>query len=142
MDGPIVVGTDGSVTARRAVAASIELAVRFGQPLHVVYGYPVDPAREPGMRPEWRVPSTAPSWACAVLAEAESRASEAGARVTTHGRFGRGSDAIIDVADAVGAALIVVGDRGLRSKARFVLGNVPNAVVHLAPCSVHLVRTS
>ena len=63
-------------------------------------------------------------------------------RVTTHGRFGRGSDAIIDVADAVGAALIVVGDRGLRSKARFVLGNVPNAVVHHAPCSVHLVRTS
>jgi nucleotide-binding universal stress UspA family protein len=91
MDGPIVVGTDGSVTARRAVAASIELAVKFGQPLHVVYGYPVDPAREPGVRPEWRVSLTAPSWACAVLAEAESRANEAGVRVTTHGASAAGA---------------------------------------------------
>jgi len=144
MDGPIVVGTDGSDAARRAVAASIELALKFGQPLHVVYGYgyPPQPGRGPGVRREWRVPSSTPSSACAILAEAESCARTAGVHVTTHGRFGLGSDAIIGVAAAVGAALIVVGDRGTRSNTRFIVGSVPNAVVHHAPCSVHLVRAS
>jgi hypothetical protein len=36
MNGPIVVGTDGSVTAAVAVRAATILATTVGQPLHVV----------------------------------------------------------------------------------------------------------
>jgi nucleotide-binding universal stress UspA family protein len=142
MNGPIVVGVDGTDPASRALTAGIDLAKMYDQPLHVVCGYHMERTRECGLMTERRVPMSTPPWVSEVLGAAESRARNAGVRVSIHGGFGRGSDAIIAVAEAVGAALIVIGDRGIRSKARFVLGNVPNDVVHHAPCSVHLVRTS
>src|SRR5580765_2496234 len=44
MNGPIVVGTDGSDTAKRAVAAAITLAKTFAQPLHIVSAYQPQPS--------------------------------------------------------------------------------------------------
>ena len=39
MDGPIVVGTDGSETAAIAVVEAIRLAQAFKKPLHIVTAY-------------------------------------------------------------------------------------------------------
>ncbi len=46
MNGPIVVGTDGSETATVAVQAATTLAKTFGQPLHVVCAYSVHSAAD------------------------------------------------------------------------------------------------
>ena len=51
------------------------------------------------------------------------------------------ADALIEVAEQVGATLIVVGNRGMHSARRFVLGNVPNKVSHRARCNVLIVAT-
>jgi hypothetical protein len=49
---------------------------------------------------------------------------------------------VTDVAQSVGADLVVVGNRGMTGVKRFVLGNVPNKISHHAPCSILIVDTS
>ena len=47
-------------------------------------------------------------------------------------------DAIVGVAEQVGADLIVVGNKGMH---RRVLGSIPNTVSHRANCDVLIVQT-
>jgi nucleotide-binding universal stress UspA family protein len=77
-----------------------------------------------------------------LVAEAARRAEADGIEVETHVHAGDAAHALIDVAEARGADLIVVGDKGLSSPARFLLGSVPSKVVHHAPCHVLVVRTT
>ena len=49
-------------------------------------------------------------------------------------------DALVGVAEEVGADLIVVGNKGMKGVRR-VLGSIPNSVAHGAPCSVLIVDT-
>ena len=49
------------------------------------------------------------------------------------------ADVLCDIAEAHGADLLVVGNRGMQ---RRVLGSVPNSVSHKAPCSVVIVKTT
>ena len=51
------------------------------------------------------------------------------------------SEALIDVAEAIGADLIVVGNQGMTGAKRFLLGSVPNRIAHHTPCDVLIVRT-
>lgn len=76
-----------------------------------------------------------------VCAHAASAAERTGAKVETHVTSGDAADAIINVAQQVSADLIVVGNRGMTSAKRFVLGSVPNRISHHAPCSVLIVDT-
>ena len=50
--------------------------------------------------------------------------------------------ALIHVANEVGADLIVIGNRGMSGKKRFVLGSVPNTVSHHSPCNLLIVDTT
>jgi nucleotide-binding universal stress UspA family protein len=47
---------------------------------------------------------------------------------------------ILETASAVGADLIVVGNRGMTGAKR-ILGSVPNTLAHHATCAVLIVRT-
>jgi nucleotide-binding universal stress UspA family protein len=38
--------------------------------------------------------------------------------------------------------LVVIGNKGISSVRRYVLGNVPSKVVHHAPCSTLVVQTT
>lgn len=49
---------------------------------------------------------------------------------------------IVEEAERWGAALIVMGSRGLNAWNRLLLGSVSSAVVHHAKCSVEIVRKS
>jgi nucleotide-binding universal stress UspA family protein len=141
MNGPIVVGTDGSKTAGYAVKAAIALAKTFDQPLHIVSAYRRQPP-QPGVPAEFADGLLPNSAVEGVLADAVSRASIAGVRASAHPKIGFAADAILDVVNDVGATLVVVGNRGIGSKARYVLGNVPSRVVHHAPCSTYVVQTT
>jgi nucleotide-binding universal stress UspA family protein len=147
MFGSIVVGTDGSDTAKEAVRQAVELAASLGSELLLVSAYQpvarVTANRESAQMPEdaqWMV--SAREDVSSILAEAANAAREAGVSAQTFQRQGDPADAILDIAEERDADLIVVGNKGMTGAKRFLLGSVPNRVSHHAPCSVLIIRTS
>ncbi|MGO9900942.1 MAG: universal stress protein [Solirubrobacteraceae bacterium] len=144
----ILVGTDGSDTAKAAVEYAIELARRLEARLQIVSAYEaVSDARLRDRRVEvpadlqWIVNPRADVLATLEHAAAAARAAGVEA-VETFARQGDAADAILDVAEEQRCDLIVVGNRGMTGAKRFLLGSVPNRVSHHAPCSVLIVRTT
>jgi nucleotide-binding universal stress UspA family protein len=139
----IVVGTDGSETAKRAVAHATALAKAHGAKIHLVSAYePVRGARIVGA-PEGaaRVWEIKPDAAVqSVVEEAGAVARMSGVEVALHTVTGDPADALLEVAKRENADLIVVGNRGMHGMTR-VLGSVPNKVSHHANCSVLIVST-
>jgi nucleotide-binding universal stress UspA family protein len=143
----IVVGTDGSDTARKAVSEAVELAKALGASIELVSAYEPVPAHR--LREESRAAPDDLQWMVnpredvdATLREAGEEVEEAGVTVRTYAREGDPADAILDVAEERGADLIVVGNKGMTGAKRFLLGSVPNKVSHHAPCSVLIIRTT
>jgi nucleotide-binding universal stress UspA family protein len=140
----VVVGTDGSGTADKAVEAAALLAREWGAALHIVTAYRkgvpgmasasgsalVDSGAEGGVRHDAAVQ---------IVEKADTNWGQ-GLNVTRHSVADSPADAIIDTAKAVDADLIVVGSKGMRG-ARRVLGSVPNSVAHGAECAVLIVKT-
>ena len=143
----IVVGTDGSETAKKAVATAADLAKQGGGELHIVMAAAQVP--ESRLRSERAgVPDDVAHTVNpnedteAELKEEATNLEGEGIKVHTHPKSGDPADAIIDVAEANGADLIVVGNKGMTGAKRFFLGAVPNKISHHAPCSVLIVRTT
>ena len=143
----IVVGTDGSDTAKKAVEQAAELARQGGGDLHIVMSAAAVP--ESRLRSERAgVPDDVAHTVNpnedteAELKEEAERYEGDGLKVHTHAKSGDPADAIIDVAESNGADLIVVGNKGMTGAKRFFLGAVPNKISHHAPCSVLIVRTT
>lgn len=134
----VVVDADQSDTATEAVRQAIELVKLTGGRLHIVSAYrPQQFSTSGGEEHGLESGDLAES----VLADHASRARAAGVEAETHARSGAAADAIFDVAEAVGADLIVVGNKGMAGVRR-VLGSVPNSVAHHAPCSVLIADTT
>jgi nucleotide-binding universal stress UspA family protein len=143
----IVVGTDGSETAGKAVEHAARLAASIGAAFIAVTAYDPHPPgidRDRAQAPEdikWRI--TASGIADDHAQEAVRLARRAGvAEASAVSEAGTAAEALLEVADRRRADLIVVGSRGMSSAGRFLLGSVPNAVSHHAPCDVMIVRTS
>jgi len=134
----IVVGTDGSETAGEAVRQAVTLAKAVGATLHLVTG------GEPRFDDPLPIGDTAAQETAAqkIVREAAEKLDGSGVDIQTHAVVGDGATAITDVAEKIGADLIVVGNRGVSSPKRFLLGSVPTKVAHYAPCSVLIVRTT
>ena len=140
----IVVGTDGSESAKLAVDEAVRLAKSLGAQVHLVSGY--KPLR--GARIEGAAEGAAKVWAQLPDTQVEATLSEAAASVRfrdvaveTHALEEEPADALLTVADRVGASMIVVGSRGMHGAKRLVLGSVPNAISHKAHCNVLIVAT-
>jgi nucleotide-binding universal stress UspA family protein len=143
----IVVGTDGSSTAKQAVRQAAELAKVGGAKLHLVSAYRppsqvaafgpgldailVNPPSDDEVRVEVE----------SVLAQAARESEGEGVTVERYVVPGNAAEAILEVAESQGADLVVVGSRGMGGARRF-LGSVPNSVSHHANCSVLIVHTS
>lgn len=145
MFSTIVVGTDGSQTAKRAVTVAATVARQFGARLHVVNGYN-DPAGVLGLstsasRGSVTATSVVTRWrraSDAVLAEAVTDPVMAGVEVQAHSVPGAPAQAVVDVATEVGADLVVIGNRGIRGDG----SSVPDAVARHAPCHVLVAKTT
>jgi nucleotide-binding universal stress UspA family protein len=140
----IVVGTNGTETADKAVGRAVELAKLTGATLHVVSAYEPAPAHVGGSRP----PAEAAEWAIsphfkvdAVLDRATDIAKAGDVELEVHGPKGDAASAILSVAEQCDADLIVLGSKGMQG-ARRVLGSVPNKVSHRASCDVLIVQTT
>jgi nucleotide-binding universal stress UspA family protein len=76
-----------------------------------------------------------------VLEQQAKRIEESGGIVKeTHLREGRADQEIVEVAEEIGAGLIVMGSRGHGRLRRALLGSVSDAVVRHAHCPVTIVR--
>lgn len=146
----IVVGTDGSERAMRAVEKAADIAGRFDATLHIVRAYKgVEETMATAMASGSVVAATpelddaAKEEASAIGAGLEALAAGArdrGVTVVTHAVAGGAATVILETAAAVGADLIVVGNRGMTGAKR-ILGSVPNTLSHHAGCSVLIVPT-
>ena len=143
----IVVGTDGSDTAKEAVRQATELAKTLGARMHLVSAY--EPVPNGRLREERQEVPEDLQWMVnpredvnATLEETGEAVQKDGIEVEVHAREGDPADAILDVAEEKGADLIVVGNKGMTGAKRFLLGSVPNKVSHHAPCSVMIIRTT
>jgi nucleotide-binding universal stress UspA family protein len=145
MFSTIVVGTDGSDTAAGAVALAINLAQRSGATLHVVSAYK-DPATTIAAAHTGPVGVADTSLTASSMKSSSEElvtavANGAGAvPVETHAVAGAPADVLINVAESVGADLIVVGSKGMKG-ARRLIGSVPNSVAHRSHCHVIIAKT-
>jgi nucleotide-binding universal stress UspA family protein len=134
----VVVGTDGSGTATEAVRQAADLAVTHGALIHLVTVVPS--GRDLTASQIKNLPDNEQA-ADAVLSAAAAIFAGLGVTYETHHRTGDPAEAIIEVAQATGADLIMVGNKGMSGAKRFLLGSVPNKIAHHAPCNVMIVKT-
>lgn len=139
----IVVGTDGSETAVRAVTEAIDLAAVDGARLVVVTAFERHHKAE-----DDRIPAEV-RWMLTDSNEAERHARhgrelahEGGVGdVVVQAMEGDPSEKLLETAEDFDADLIVVGSVGLTASTRFILGSVAGNVLHHAPCDVLVVHT-
>jgi ubiquinone biosynthesis protein len=121
----ILVGTDLSPTAERAVVWAADMASRYEAELLLlrVVASAADPAAAERELTEYA--GRLPFGARPLLAVGDDPA-----------------EAIVEAIRREGADVVVVGSVGMRGRRQFLLGNVPNRVSHAAGCTVVIVDTS
>ena len=139
----ILLATDGSEEGQLAAATAADLAEKTNSELHVITVGPDYPLYEllehtadfeDALRENRRE-------AKELLEQQAKRIEESGVTVKeTHLREGRADKEIVEVAEEIGAGLIVMGSRGHGRLRRSLLGSVSDAVVRHAHCPVTIVR--
>lgn len=120
----VLVGTDGSPTAARAVDRAVEVAEAAGAPLTILS-------------------AGRPDKAAAVVEAEAARHAGAGVAITTEVVDDDAVAALVETARNGGYDLLVMGNRGMTGVTRFLrLGSVPNKVTHQLPCSLLIVKTT
>jgi nucleotide-binding universal stress UspA family protein len=154
----VVVGTDGSATAERAVRQAAEVACTESARLVVVTAYEGHPRTGmehlagTGPGAESQRQAEAPGdlrWMLTDRGQAEGIAQhgrelarDAGAEeIVIQSDEGDPAEVLVGTAEFYDADLLVVGSVGLVGAQRFLLGSVASAVLHHAPCDVLVVDT-
>jgi nucleotide-binding universal stress UspA family protein len=141
----VLLATDGAKDAELATTTALDLANGTSSELHIVlveepaYAY-VDPSGYPFF-PDAELEHELEQHARMNLgAEVEKRRSAGGAVAEAHLRVGAAPAEIVDLAEDIGAGLIVMGSRGLGGIRRALMGSVSDSVVRHAHCPVLVVR--
>ena len=120
----ILVATDGSETATRAVDRAVKVAQATGGTLTLLTAAP-------------------PAQADAILAREMKRLADAGVQLETRASERDAASAIVEAAEGGDYDLVVVGNKGMTgSKRFFTLGSVPNKVSHHLATNLLIVRTT
>ena len=143
----ILLATDGSPEAERALGMAVTLSEKLGKELHLVS---VEPMPDPLSWPEARIMSPelrgdirerAEQAARKLLEDQAEKTKGMGLSVAgVHAVAGRPDAEIVRVAEEVGAGLVVLGSRGLGPVRRAVMGSVSLSVVHHSHGCVLVVR--
>ncbi|HET7271127.1 MAG TPA: universal stress protein [Rubrobacter sp.] len=145
--GPIVLAVDGSEEAKLATKAATELSEGTSSEVHLIYVLPT-PERMYG--PHFYSPDIERQLLERVRAEArkfldvqaEDVRSGGGRVAQTYLGTGRTDEEIVELAEEIGAGLIVVGSRGIGGVRRALMGSVSDSVVRHAHCPVLVVRAA
>jgi nucleotide-binding universal stress UspA family protein len=128
----IVVGTDGSGHANKAVAWAASQALRTGSTLELVTAY--------GTGYVLVKPNEGKLAMNEVLDGAQAIAEKRAPGITITRRIYPGAPEGVLMEEAAGADLLVVGSRGLGGFKGGLLGSVSRKCVHRAPCPVLVIR--
>lgn len=120
----VVIATDASTSAERAVAVALDVAERFDADVHVLS------VLEDGDPDHERTVRTA----LAAFADRTDRP------MTTAVRRGEAAETIVNYAESVDADLVATGTRGRDAPYSYHLGSVAEAVVRDCPLPVLTVR--
>ncbi|WP_439379087.1 universal stress protein [Amycolatopsis lexingtonensis] len=135
VDGPVVVGTDGSPLSEAAIAWAFEEASLRNAPLVALYaGYDGDTAGFSGAE-------TLPESGRLLLAERLAGWQERYPDVAVERRVEHDKPRHRLLSVSHGAQLVVVGSRGRGGFSGLVLGSTSQALLHHAGCPVMVVRT-
>lgn len=140
----LVVGYDGSMDALRALDAATDHVADDGV-VHVVTAFEHAARHElarmiDSLPEEFRNTYSADATARGYLADAEKVLELRGVRHQSHFVDGHAASAILDVANEVGADLIVIGTRGLGRVERFLRGSVSARIANHARTSLMMVH--
>jgi len=157
----ILVGTDGSATAMRAVQMASQLSKQLGVRPTVVTAYepPTEQElnalrksdvysqwnasksqRETPSEFQWRIADA--SQAQDVLERAEHCAAESGVDADVRAIEGPPAETLLGVAQDEDFDLIAVGSVGMAGPKRFMLGNVPHRLSHHTPTDILILHTA
>ena len=129
MTGPIVLGFDGSPGAGAALAAAIELATALDEELVLVFGTaPPGAMGEEAQQHRQAIEQLAEEATAPAVEEARA----AGANARTELRPEKPVDALLAVAEDVGARMIVCGSYGETPLRGAILGSTPHKLLHAA----------
>ncbi len=143
----VIVGYDGSPTARMAVQEAAALATGLARPLHVVWVVD-EKATHADVANVWTLDHLDDQLADRNLAIAKAASdhlheltAELPGEVTSAAVGGTPAKVLVAEAERLGASVIVVGNKNTQGLRR-VLGGVATDVVHHAPCNVYVVKTT
>jgi nucleotide-binding universal stress UspA family protein len=120
----ILVGTDGSPTAAKAVERAVEVASDCGASLTIMTAARLDRGG-------------------AIVADAAAKHAASGVEIDTKVVEADAVSALITEARDGAYDLLVMGNKGMTGLTRFFrLGSVPNKVTHHLPCSLLIVKTT
>jgi len=120
----ILVGTDGSKTAAKAVERAVAVAKTSGASLTIMT-------------------VAAPARGDAVVAAEAAKHADSGVPIDTKVVDTDPVTGLIEEAGQGGFDLLVMGNKGMTGVTRFFrLGSVPNRVTHHLPCSLLIVKTT
>ncbi len=119
----ILVGTDGSKTAAKAVDRAVQVAASTGASLTILT-------------------AAAPARGGTIVAAEAARHADAGVAIDTKVIDDDAVSALIDEARDGRFDLLVMGNKGMTGLTRFLRGSVPSKVSHHLPCSLLVVKTT
>lgn len=142
MDGPIVVGIDGSASSRAALRWAAREAALRGVPLHVVAVWHIPWAAYAGVPLPDSLPDDLRGSARDALARELDALGDLSKGVEVVPTVVEGDAAQVLVEAARGAELLVVGSRGLGGFRGLMLGSVSHHCAQQASCPVVIVRAT
>ncbi|MFC6863572.1 universal stress protein [Halomicroarcula sp. GCM10025817] len=137
----VVIATDGSGSARRAVEAALDLAARFDATVHALYvvdEHEVETTPEEVREALERALATTGGRALSFVVEAAE--DESDEELVTAVRQGDPATEIVAYAEEHDADVVATGTRGRHGEHAFLLGSVAEQIVRRAPMPVLTVR--
>ena len=147
----VLLATDGGKQGEAAISAIQRLALGEGDEIKIIsvvdMALPMAIDIYGGYLPDTaELEKTARENAAKILAETSEKlnvyADANKVALLTDVLFGSPDSRIVETAEEINADMIVIGSHGYKKWERLLLGSVSSSVVHHAPCSVMVVRST
>lgn len=137
----VLVAIDGSGQSLLALQTAIDEAKAWKAEVHAAYVIEIGLFSSLPVDNTWEVMySLLDKEGKEILDAANTMAAEAGVRLTTHLRQGHAGQELLNLAEEIGADLVVVGSLGKSGIERLLLGSVSSFVVTNSPVTTMVVR--
>ena len=139
MFSKILIASDGSEGAARALSAAIKLAKEQGAELHMISVEELP--RFPASIDEVIEEKTEANHVYeAIMSRAVAQAQAAGVKLTPHVTVGHPVSSIVEFVEQEGFGLLVIGYMGHSALYNRIIGSTTDRLVEYAPCNVMVIK--